>query len=92
MHMLESHVTVWMQTWRLGLGFHGEQGAESIHARFNRIENQKYQNLRNPQSRLLAVIKDYYVQVSPEAKSMAPPLIQNPRRGKKRKAMADSDN
>ena len=31
-HILESHVSVWMQTWGFGMGFHGEQGGEQIHA------------------------------------------------------------
>ncbi|XP_062502539.1 uncharacterized protein LOC134179620 [Corticium candelabrum] len=37
-HMLEEHVVPWIRRWKLGLGFHGEQGAESIHARFNALQ------------------------------------------------------
>ena len=35
MHFLEEHVVPWICHWRVGLSFHGEQGAESIHAKFN---------------------------------------------------------
>ena len=35
MHMLEDHVIPFLKKWKVGLGFLGEQGAESVHARFN---------------------------------------------------------
>ena len=34
MHFLEDHVVPWMKKWKVGLSFHGKQGAESIHAAF----------------------------------------------------------
>lgn len=37
LHMLEDHVVDFLRKWKVGLGFLGEQGAESIHARFNSI-------------------------------------------------------
>jgi hypothetical protein len=37
MHILEEHVVPWIRRWRVALGFHGEQGGESVHARFNSI-------------------------------------------------------
>ena len=33
MHMLEDHVVLFLKQWKIGLGFLGEQGAESIHSR-----------------------------------------------------------
>ena len=39
-HMLEEHVVPllpWFKEWHLGFGMMGEQGAESIHAYFNRL-------------------------------------------------------
>ena len=38
MHMLEEHVLPFMRKWRIGCGFLGEQGAESIHKYFNLLE------------------------------------------------------
>ena len=38
MHMLEDHAVDWIQSnQHIGFGLMGEQGAESIHARFNRL-------------------------------------------------------
>ena len=31
------HVVPFLRKWRVGFGFHGEQGAESLHASFNQI-------------------------------------------------------
>jgi hypothetical protein len=38
LHMLEDHVVPFIRQWRVGLGMMSEQGAESIHARFNALE------------------------------------------------------
>ena len=37
-HILESHVSVWMQTWGFGMGFHEEQGGEQIHTVISRMK------------------------------------------------------
>ena len=37
LHMLEEHVIPWLRQWRIGFGFMGEQGAESVHAAINHI-------------------------------------------------------
>ena len=37
MHMLEEHVVPFFNKWKAGFGMMAEQGAESIHARFNPI-------------------------------------------------------
>ena len=37
MHIMEDHITQFLQMWRVGFGFHGEQGAESLHALIRRI-------------------------------------------------------
>ena len=36
-HLLEDHVVPWIRRWGFGMGLHGEQGGESIHAQFNEI-------------------------------------------------------
>ena len=38
MHFLEDHIIPWIRRWKVGLVFRGEQGAESIHAQFNRLK------------------------------------------------------
>ena len=37
MHLLEDHAVQWTNTYHSGFGLLGEQGAESIHAKFNRL-------------------------------------------------------
>ena len=44
MHMLEDHAVEWVKQRNVGFGLLGEQGAESIHARFNNPGS----NLRMP--------------------------------------------
>lgn len=38
MHFLEDHVVPWVRRWKVGLSFHGEQGAESLHAEINKLK------------------------------------------------------
>ena len=45
-------------------GFHGEQGAESIHAAFNRIER-RYTNMPEKVERLKHLMKEHHRQVCP---------------------------
>ena len=44
--MLKDHVVPFLQRWKVGFGFLGEQGAELIHARFNSIRK-NYSNMPN---------------------------------------------
>ena len=37
MHLLEDHAVQWANTYHAGFGLLGEQGAELIHAKFNRL-------------------------------------------------------
>ena len=37
MHLLEDHAVQWANTYHDGFGLLGEQGAELIHAKFNRL-------------------------------------------------------
>ena len=65
LHMLEDHVVDFIKQWRVGLGLMGEQGAESIHTRFNQLER-TYSNMRNEVDRLKAIMEEHYRQVCPE--------------------------
>ena len=37
MHMVEDHAVQWARSTHVGFGLFGEQGAESIHAKFNNL-------------------------------------------------------
>ena len=65
LHMLEDHVVPFLKKWRVGFGFLGEQGAESIHSRFNSIRR-NYENMPNPVRRLKAILNSHLIQVCPE--------------------------
>ena len=64
MHIMEDHITQFLQMWRVGFGFHGEQGAESLHALIRRI-SRSYGSIQNRVDRLKSVIKEHHLQVSP---------------------------
>ena len=60
LHMLEDNVMPLVRRWKFGLGFYDEQGAESIHARFNsRSMHRIYDNVRNATERLKAIVKEH---------------------------------
>ena len=64
LHMLEDHVVPFLKEWHVGFGFHGEQGAESLHALIQRI-GQSYASIPNRVDRLKNIIKAHHLQVSP---------------------------
>ena len=80
MHILEDHVIPWMRRWHIGAGLMGEQGAESIHAHINRLENQ-YNGIVNPVDRLKYVIIEHNVESTPGLNSLRP----EPKKYRKRK-------
>ena len=61
---MEDHVVPFLKKWKVGFGFLGEQGAESIHAGFNSIRR-NYSNMPNSVARLEAVMKEHLSQVCP---------------------------
>ena len=74
LHMLEDHVVPFIRMWRVGLGMMGEQGAESIHSRFNTL-GRTYSSMKNSVERLKSMVKDHYRQVFP-ANIVKQPLPQ----------------
>lgn len=65
MHFVEDHLIPFMRKSKTGLGFLGEQGAESIHARFNSIRC-NYTNMPNRVQRLECILKEHLNQVCPD--------------------------
>ena len=47
----------WVQKWKAGFGMMGEQGSESIHARFNSIRV-SYRGMPNAVQRLKQILKE----------------------------------
>ena len=84
MHMLEDHIVPWIRRWGMGMGFHSEQGAESIHARFNSMLR-TYSNIRNPLERLGKVVQEHNLKNLPQLLNLRPIV-------KRRKANTDSSD
>ena len=72
MHFLEAHVLLWFQKWKTGFGMMGEQGSESIHARFNSIRA-AYRCMPNPVERLKNIMTEHYLQIAPSNTQLQPP-------------------
>ena len=73
MHLLERHVVPWLRKWRVGLGFMGEQGAESIHAALNSI-SRCYINIPDKILRVKCILQEHHRQVCPLLVSQQPEL------------------
>ena len=71
MHFMEAHVPNWLEKWKVGLGFMGEQGAESIHASFNNIER-SYLNMPNKVDRLFRIVQEHHLRTDPDLQSLVP--------------------
>ena len=59
LHMLEEHIAPFIKRWRVGLGLMSEQGAESIHARFNTLQR-TYINITNSVNRLKYMMLEHF--------------------------------
>ena len=64
LHMIEDHMVNFLREWRVGCGLLGEQGAESIHIKFNEL-HRNYSNIRNSVDRLRQVTLEHHRRTSP---------------------------
>lgn len=71
MHMIENHMIHWVRRYQVGLGLHGEQGAESIHARINCLLR-TYSSIRKPLDRLKGVVLEHNRSVCPAVAESRP--------------------
>ena len=70
--MLEDHIVGFIQLWLVVLAMLGEQGAESIHTRFNQLER-TYASMRNGVEWLKSMVAEHFRQVCPENIVKQPP-------------------
>lgn len=74
LHLLEDHMVPWIRKWGgVGFGLMGEQGAESIHAEFNRIEVRHRNQRHDPVERLRRVVTDHLLKSLPSHVAALPP-------------------
>ena len=77
LHMIEDHMVDFLRKWRVGCGLLGEQGAESIHIKFNEL-HRNYSNIRNSVDRLRQVTLEHHRRTSPLLNRYRP-LLQHTR-------------
>ena len=71
--MLEEHVVPWLKEWHLGSRMMGEQGAESIHAYFNRL-GKMFDVMLDRLQRLKHKMKEHLLHVAPANIAAKPPI------------------
>ena len=71
MHFLEEHVVPWIRKWKIGFGFMGEQGAESIHAYFNGLVA-RYKSVPDPVKRMECTMREHFLHIAPANVSVKP--------------------
>ena len=73
MHILEDHAIPWIRRWRVGFGFMGEQGAESIHAYFNSLKA-SYRGIPDPVQQLREMMAAHFLHIAPTNIVKQPPI------------------
>ena len=76
MHMIERHMVKQTTKWMFGMGLLREQGAESIHAKFNSIER-AYAGIPNLKDRLKRVVQEHFLTIDPENTVVTPVPMKN---------------
>ena len=83
LHMLEDHAVDWIRSnQHIGFGLMGEQGAESIHARFNRLY-QTYctvSSTSHPVEKLKYIMMEHLLSISPTLITAKPPPSKRAKR------------
>lgn len=87
LHMLEDHVTEFLRTWHMGLGFYGEQGIEGIHKDYN-TKSTAFQQVKNDPVRLRQLVRDHHISTNPTLAGRVP---QEKKRNLKRNHSEDLD-
>ena len=72
MHMLEDHAMDWVRARSVGFGLLGEQGAESIHERFNSLKR-TYASVPSGVERLRNIMKEHLISICPQNVAARPP-------------------
>ena len=67
-HLLEVHCVTFMRQYKFGLGLHGEQGGEEIHAVINRLMRRAW-GMRCEEDKLTVILNEQMALVSPVLQS-----------------------
>ncbi|KAL5463678.1 hypothetical protein EMCRGX_G032597 [Ephydatia muelleri] len=72
MHLLEDHTVQWANTNHVGFGLLGEQGAESIHAKFNRL-GLAFAPIKDHVQNLMCTVREHLLSIEPQLVAAIPP-------------------
>lgn len=72
MHLLEDHTLQWASNNHVGYGLLGEQGAESIHAKFNRL-GLAFAAIKDRVKNLTCIVKEHLLSIEPQLVAAIPP-------------------
>jgi len=72
MHILEDHATPWADSTHVEFGLLGEQGAESIHAKFTRL-GLAYTAITDRVKHLMCIVKEHLISIAPQVVAAVPP-------------------
>eukprot|EP00731_Ephydatia_muelleri_P038060 Em0644g1a len=73
MHLLEDHTSQWANSNHVGFGLLGEQGAESIHAKFNQL-GLVFAPIKDRVQNLKCIVKEHLLSIEPQL--VLPPLLR----------------
>ena len=71
MHVLEDHAIPWVNSTHVGFGLLGEQGAESIHAKFTRL-GLAHTAVTDIVLHLLCIVKEHLISMAPQVVTAIP--------------------
>ena len=69
--MLEDHTVDFLRHWKVGFGFFGEQGGESIHHDFKRKKHM-YHNTKEKLDSLRYLMTQHLLETFPKAQKLKP--------------------
>eukprot|EP00731_Ephydatia_muelleri_P009645 Em0005g231a len=72
MHMVEDHAVQWARSTHVGFGLLGEQGAESVHAKFNNLAR-AYSAIKGKVHQLKCIVAEHLVSIAPHNVAAIPP-------------------
>eukprot|EP00731_Ephydatia_muelleri_P014501 Em0008g221a len=68
---MQDHMLQWLSMHQAGCGLMGEQGAESIHTKFN-SSLRTYSAIKDPVAKMKSILQDHYLSISPHMTSALP--------------------
>ena len=72
MHLVEDHAIQWAAAYHVGYGLLGEQGAESIHAKFTRL-SLAFVSIKDRVKQLQCIVKEHLLSIEPRMVAAIPP-------------------